>query len=72
MSWGSTLPVPVKAGTLHQTNCNENAVQIALTLPMKIRVMRRYNNAAAIHHGYMCYNNYYIKYIILQATIVWT
>ena len=51
LSWGSTPPVSVPAGKLYESLCNSVAVQIALTIPMKTRVSRRFNNAASIYRG---------------------
>lgn len=50
LRWGSTPSTPVTPGTLHPTSCEGN-VEMELILPMKIRVTRRYNNAASIYCG---------------------
>ena len=50
LRWGSTPSAPVTPGTLHPTSCEGN-VEMELILPMKIRVTRRYNNAASIYCG---------------------
>jgi hypothetical protein len=55
MSWGSTPPRPIKAGQLEGASCNSVAVEIAVNLPAKVRVVRRYNNAASIYRGALLY-----------------
>ncbi|MCE5251299.1 glycoside hydrolase family 127 protein [bacterium] len=50
-------PVPAKAGTFHIFKRPwKNNETIVLTLPMKLRVTRRYNDSAAIHRGALTFS----------------
>ena len=57
-SWaeGATLqvngatPTSLTPGGLQGTDC-QGTFDVTLTFPMKIRVQRRYNNAASVYNG---------------------
>ena len=70
LSWGSVPPMPVPAGKLFETSCNSVALEMMLTIPLKTRVTRRFNNAVSIYRGYNNLFNVVICCFVMHVLLI--